>query len=133
MVRDLIKTDISNMPDPEFKATIIRILTGLEKRTENLSGTLTTEIKKLKSPINEIKNTLGAMNSRLEEAEDQINDLEDRVMESNQAEQTREKRIMQNENRLRKHNGSIKCNNIHIIGVPEEEEREIEKKIYLKK
>ena len=30
-VRDLIKTDTSNIPDPEFKAKIIRILTGLEK------------------------------------------------------------------------------------------------------
>ena len=32
MTRDLRKPDISNMPDGEFKATIIRILTGLEKR-----------------------------------------------------------------------------------------------------
>ena len=30
--RDLSKIDTSNMPDGEFKATIIRILTGLEKR-----------------------------------------------------------------------------------------------------
>ena len=35
MARDLIKTDISNMPDPEFKTTIIRILAGLEKSTED--------------------------------------------------------------------------------------------------
>ena len=32
MSRDLIKIDISNMPDSEFKAIIIRILTGLEKK-----------------------------------------------------------------------------------------------------
>ena len=30
---------------------------------------------------------------------------------------------MQNENKLRDHSDSIKCNNIHIIGVPEEEDR----------
>ena len=29
--RDLIKRDTSNMPDPEFKTTIKRILAGLEK------------------------------------------------------------------------------------------------------
>ena len=40
MARDLGKTDISNMPDGEFKATIIRILTGLEKRIEDISGPL---------------------------------------------------------------------------------------------
>ena len=42
-------------------------------------------------------------------------------MESNQVKQKREKRIMQNENRLREFSDSIKHNNIHIIGVPEEE------------
>ena len=30
--RDLSKTDISNMPDGEFKAAIITLLTELEKR-----------------------------------------------------------------------------------------------------
>ena len=30
--RDLSETDVSNMPQREFKATIIRILIGLEKR-----------------------------------------------------------------------------------------------------
>jgi len=29
--KDLSQTDISNMPDGEFKATIVRILAGLEK------------------------------------------------------------------------------------------------------
>jgi len=31
--RDLSERDVSNMPDGEFKATIIRILTGIEKRS----------------------------------------------------------------------------------------------------
>ena len=34
--RDLNETGISNMPDREFKATVIRILTGLEKRMEDI-------------------------------------------------------------------------------------------------
>ena len=37
MDRDLNKTDISNMPDREFKAVIIRIFSGLEKRVEDMS------------------------------------------------------------------------------------------------
>ena len=50
-------------------------------------------------------------------------------MESNQVEQKREKRIMQNKNRLRELNDSIKCNNICIIGVPEEDRKKDHEKI----
>ena len=50
---DIIKTDISNMPDGEFKATIIRILAGLEKNMEEIRETLTSEIKSQKKKIRE--------------------------------------------------------------------------------
>ena len=43
--RDLRKTNINNMSDGEFKATLKRILTGLEKRIEDISETFTTELK----------------------------------------------------------------------------------------
>ena len=69
---------------------------------------------------------LDTMNSRLGKAEEQINDLEDKVIESNEAKEKRESRITQHENRLGELGDSIKQNNIHIIGVPEEEEREKE-------
>ena len=36
------------MPDPTFKAKIIKILTGLEKGIEDTGESLTTEIKDLK-------------------------------------------------------------------------------------
>ena len=49
MAKDLSNTDISNMPDGEFKVTIIRIHTGLEERIEDISETLTTEIKEIKN------------------------------------------------------------------------------------
>ena len=41
MGRDLSKRDISNMPDGAFKAMVIKILTGLVKRIEDTSETLT--------------------------------------------------------------------------------------------
>ena len=48
MGRNLSKTDISNMPDGEFKAMIRRLLSRLEKRVkEDISETLNTEIKKI--------------------------------------------------------------------------------------
>lgn len=45
----------------------------------------------------------------------------------------REKRIMENDNRLRELKDSIKYFSIHIRRVAEEEDKEIEKGIYLKK
>ena len=44
MSRDLSKTDVSNIPNGEFKAITI-ILTGLENRVEDISETINTEIR----------------------------------------------------------------------------------------
>ena len=73
--------------------------------------------------INEIKNTLEATNSRITEAEDRISELEDRMVEINESERKKEKRIKRNEDNLRALQDSVKCHNIRIIGVPEEEDK----------
>ena len=50
MAREQFRTDINNMPDPEFKTTIIRILAGLHKSIEDTRELLTTlEIGDLKT------------------------------------------------------------------------------------
>ena len=64
------------------------------------------------------------INSTITEAEEQISDLEDRMVEFTAMEQNKEKRIKRNEDSLRDLRDNIKCTNIHIIGVPEGEERE---------
>ena len=46
----------------------------------------------------------------------------DKIMENNESENKREK-ILDHECRLKKLSDSIKHNNIHTIGVPEEEEK----------
>ena len=46
------------------------------------------------------------------------------MVEFTAAEQTKEKRMKRNEDSLRDHWDNINGNNIHIIGVPEGEERE---------
>ena len=93
---DLSETDISSMPDREFKAMIIRAPNEFGKRVEDMRETLNTEIRnsiaKVKGSINEMRNRLDGMYPRMEEAEEQINDLENTVMKSNQAEQKREKK-----------------------------------------
>ena len=45
-------------------------------------------------------------------------------MNITEAEEKREKRLKRNENSLRELWDNVKCTNIHIIGVPEGEERE---------
>ena len=45
-------------------------------------------------------------------------------MENNEAEKKREIKLLDHEGGLRELTDSIKQNNIHIIGVPEEEEQE---------
>ena len=83
--------EISNMPDTEFKIIVSKILTGLEKRLEDLSEVFHEEIgnikrnqSDMKNSITEIKNTLGGINGRLEEEEERVSILEDRIMENNQ-------------------------------------------------
>ena len=85
------------------------------------------EIKKsqyiMNNAINEIKNTLEGTNSRIVEAEDRISEVEDRIVEINESEMKKEKRIKRNEDNLRDLDDHVKCPNIRIIGVPEEEDK----------
>ena len=74
--------------------------------------------------ITGMKNTLEGINSRITEAEKRISDIENRMVEFTAPEQNKEKRMKRNEDSLRDLWDNIKHNNIHIIGVPEGEERE---------
>ena len=69
------------------------------------------------------KNTLESTKSRITEAEDRISELEDRMVEINESERKKEKRIKRNEDNLRDLQNNVKCPNIRIIGVPEEEDK----------
>ena len=78
----------------------------------------------MNNKITEMKNTLEGINCRITEAEEQISDLEDRMVEITSGEQNKEKRRKRNEDSLRDLRDNIKCNNICIKGVSEEEEKE---------
>ena len=78
----------------------------------------------MQNTVTEIKNSLEAANSRIQEAEERVSKVEDRLVEIMDAEQKREKRLKTNEERRRELWDNVKCTNIHIIGVPEREERE---------
>ena len=78
----------------------------------------------MNNTITEMKNTIEGISGRITEAEEWINDLEDRMVEFTAMEQNKEKRMKRNEYSLRDLWDSMKCTNIHIIAVPEGEERE---------
>ena len=77
----------------------------------------------MNNAINEIKGSLEGNNSRITKAEDRISEVQDRMVEINEAERRKEKRIKRNEDNLRDLWDSVKCPNIQIIGVPEEEDK----------
>ena len=77
----------------------------------------------MNNAITEIKNIQEGTNSRITEAEDRISEVEDRMVEINKAERKKEKRIKRNEDTLRALWDNVKCPNIQIIGVLEEEDK----------
>ena len=76
----------------------------------------------MNNTITEIKITLEGTNSGITEAEDRISEVEDRMVEINEAEEKRKKELKE-ENDLRDLWDNVKCPNIRIIGVPEEEDK----------
>ena len=75
----------------------------------------------MNNAITEIKSTVEGTNNRITEAEDRISEVKDRTVEINEAE--RKKRIKRNEDNIRDLWDNVKCPNIRIIGVPEEEDK----------
>ena len=83
----------------------------------------------MNNTINEIKNSLEGIKSRITEAEERISDLQDKIVGITTAEQNKEKRMKRIEDSLRDLWDNIKCTNIRIIGVQEEEKKKRTEKI----
>ena len=109
----------------KMESQINSLETRIEKMQEMFNKDL-EEIKKSQSIMNnaitELKNTLEGTNSRIMEAEYRVSEVEDRMVEINESEWKKEKRIKRNED-LRDLSDNVKCPNIQIIGVPEEEDK----------
>ena len=76
--KKLIK-QINNLPDKEFEALVIKMLTELRKRIDEHSENFNKELEnikknqsELKNPITELKIALEGFSSRLDEAEERI-------------------------------------------------------------
>ena len=72
---------------------------------------------------------LEGINSRISETEEQISEQEDKMLEITSEEQNKVKRMKRTEDNLKDLWDNIKCTNVQIIGVPEEE---VKKKGYEK-
>ena len=107
---------------------IVKMIKNLENKMEKMQESI-KDLEELKNKhaetnntITEIKNTLEGINSRISEAEEWISELEDKMEAITSEEQNKvnnEKNWGQSQRPLRQ----IKCTNIQIIGVPEEEEK----------
>ena len=84
----------------------------------------------MNNTIKAIKNSLERISSRITEADKQISDLEYKIVEITTAEQNKEKTMKRLEDNLRDLWDNMKCTNIRIIGVPEEEKKKVTEKIY---
>ena len=100
--------EIGNLPEKEFRITIVKMIQNLGNRTQKMQETFNKDLEELKrnqatmnNTIIEIKNTLEGINSRIIEAEEQISDLEDKIVEITTAEQNKEKRMKRTEDNLR--------------------------------
>ena len=89
--------EIHNLPEKEFRITIVKMILDLRKRMEikieKMQEMFTRDLEELKNKHAEMNNTLEGINSRITEAEKRINYLEDRMVEITAAEQKIEKRM----------------------------------------
>uniref|UniRef100_A0A8C9DXY7 L1 transposable element RRM domain-containing protein n=1 Tax=Phocoena sinus TaxID=42100 RepID=A0A8C9DXY7_PHOSS len=133
--KQLNEVEIGNLAEKEFRIMIVKMIQDLGKRTEakieKMQETFNKDLEELKNQQTEMNNTITEMkttpegiSSRITEAEERRSDPEDRMVEFTAEEQNKEKGMKRNEDSLRDLWENIKCNNIHIIGVPEGEERE---------
>ena len=95
----------------------------MEVKTEKMQEMFIKDLEELKNKQIEMSNIPKGISGRITEAE-WINDLEDRMVEITAIEQNIEQRMKRNEDSLRDFWGNIKHTKIHVIGVPEGEERE---------
>ena len=120
--------EIISLPGKKLRIMIVKIIQNLGNRIEKMQVTFNKDLElkrkqaTMNNTINEVKNTLEGINSRITEAEERISDLEDKRVEITTAEKKKEKRMKRTEDSLRDLWDNIKCTNIRIIGVQEEEE-----------
>ena len=131
---------ISSLTEKEFRVMIVKMIQNFGNEMEVQINRLEAHSKKIqevfhkyveelknkqpamKKSIIEIKYTLEGTDRQITETEEWISELEDRMMKITETEQNKEKIMKRNEDSHRDLL-NIKCTNIQIIGVPEEDNK----------
>ena len=138
-------TGLTSLPEKEFKTKIMNILTEMQgkmqeqcdemqrkmqeqwdemqRKMQEQWDEVRREITDVRKEITEVKQSLEGFKSRMDKMQEAIEGIETREQERIEADIERDKRISRNETTLRELCDQSKRNNIHIIGVTEEEER----------
>ena len=61
---ELIKNDLSNIMEQEFRIIVIKLIAGLEKSTEDTRESIATEIKGLRNSHEELKNAINKVQNK---------------------------------------------------------------------
>ena len=132
--------EIGKLLKKEFRIMIVKMIKNLENKMEKMQESINKELEELNNKhaetnntATETKTTLEGINSRTAEAEERISELGDKMVEITSEEQNKVQRIKRTEDSLRDLWDNIKCTNIQIIRVPEEEEKEKGMRKFLKR
>ena len=122
--------EIGKLPEQRIHNNDSKDEKNLENKREKMQESMNKDLEELKnkheetnSTTTEIKNTLEGIICRISEAEDQNSELDDTMVEITSGEQNKVKGMKRKEDSLRDLSDSVKCTNIQIIGVAEEEEK----------
>ena len=106
------------------------MIKNYKNKMEKMQESINIDLEELKNKhvetnntITEIKNTLEGVSIRISKAEERISELEAKMVELTSLEQNKVKRMKRTEDSLRDLWDHIRCTNIRIIEVPEEEEK----------
>ena len=84
------ETELTNLPEREFKIKIINMLMEVQKNIQELRSEFKSESHSLRNSIPEMKHTMEAFKGRLHVVEEMVNGIEIREEEYKEAEAQRE-------------------------------------------
>ena len=75
---ELIKNDLNNITESEFRIIVIKLIAGLENSIQDSRESIATEIKGLKNSHDELKNAINEVKNKMEAAIAWIEEAENR-------------------------------------------------------